>query len=97
VSEGLALDDHERVAEIMTAAGQPITADEVAGIVDPLACVRAQKSLGSTNPAEVARMIEVLQIGLAEDGEETAEARGALRQAREETARRVAEALQPTG
>ena len=97
VSEGLALDDHERVAEIMAAAGEPMTADEVAGIVDPLACVRAQKSLGSTNPAEVARMIEVLQIGLAEDGEETAEARGALRQAREETARRVAEALQPTG
>lgn len=93
VAEGLSLDDHARVAEIMTAAGQAMTAEDVAAIVAPEACVRAQKSLGSTNPDEVARMIGVLRAGLEEDAADIAAARGKLNAAREETARRVAEAL----
>ncbi|MCD6361192.1 MAG: hypothetical protein J7M38_10035 [Armatimonadetes bacterium] len=55
--------------------------------------MRAQKSLGSTNPDEVARMIGVLREGLVEDDAEIEAARGKLNAAREETARRVAEVL----
>lgn len=93
VAEGLTLDDHERVAAIMTEAGQEMSAEQVAEIVAPEACVRAQKSLGSTNPDEVTRMIATLREGLDEDMAQAQCGRDALQAARDETDRRIAEAL----
>ncbi len=93
VAEGRTLDDHERVADIMSERGQPMTADEVAGIVDPAAVVRAQKSLGSTNPDEVRRMVEQLRCDLIVDREDIAADVRRLDLAHEETLRRVREVL----
>ncbi len=93
VAEDLTLDDHARVAEIMTEAGQAMSAEAVAEIVEPIACVHAQKSLGSTNPDEVARMVGVLREALDEDAAEIDAVRGKLQAARDETDRLVAEAL----
>ncbi len=93
VAEGLTLDDHARVAEILGGLGQPMTADQVAGIVDPAAVVWAQKSLGSTNPDEVRRVVEELRRALGIDREEMDAAAQRLADAREETLRRVREVL----
>ncbi len=93
VEEGATLDDHERVAEILTEHGQEMTAEQVAEIVDPLAVVRAQKSLGSTNPDEVRRCLEQLRCNLAVDREEQQDDRQHLQDAFEETMRRVREIL----
>jgi len=93
VAEGRSLDDHQRVAEILTAGGQAIAPEQVAAIVAPEACVRAQKSLGSTHPDEVERMIGLLRQGLEQDAAEIAAACDKLQAAREETARRVAAVL----
>lgn len=89
VAEGKTLDDHERVAQIMTEHGQSMTTAQVAAIVDPAAVVRAQKSLGSTNPDEVRRMVETMRCTLAVDREEIEADARALDAAHEETLRRV--------
>jgi len=92
-SEGKTLDEHERVAELLAEAGQEMSAEEVAEIVEPGACVRRQQSLGSTNADQVAEMIADLRAALATDRDATQEAHAQLQAAREETARRVAQAL----
>ncbi len=91
--EGKTLNDHDRIAEILSDADQPITPQEVAEIVEPAACVQRQQSLGSTNPEEVAAMTEHLQATLAADRQRVQEAREALQAARDATARRVLQAL----
>ncbi|MGC9320118.1 MAG: argininosuccinate lyase [Armatimonadota bacterium] len=93
VEEGSTLDDHERVAQLLSERGQAITPDEVAEVVEPAAIVRAQKSMGSTNPDEVRRCVEQLRCDLAVDVEEIERDASCLREAREETARRVRELL----
>ncbi len=93
VSEGRTLDDHARVAEIMTERGQAISAEVVAEIVDPQAVVRAQKSLGSTNPDQVLAAVAQMRCDLESDSEEIGADVKAIEDAREETLRRVREVL----
>jgi argininosuccinate lyase len=66
VAEGETLDNHARVQQLLAAAGQELELEEIAGVVDPEACLRLQVSLGSTGPAEVSRMLERLR-GLTEE------------------------------
>jgi argininosuccinate lyase len=93
VDEGATLDDHERVAEIMTERGQDISAEEVAEIVDPPAVVRAQRSLGSTNPDEVLKVVAQLRCDLGVDIEDIEADATLIQDARDETMRRVREIL----
>ncbi|MEA3401254.1 MAG: argininosuccinate lyase [Armatimonadota bacterium] len=93
LEEDATLDDHERVAQILSDRGQPMTPEQVAEVVDPAAVVRAQESLGSTNPDEVRRCVEQLRCDLAVNVEEIEKDASRLREAREETARRVRELL----
>jgi len=93
VSEGMTLDDHERVTDILARAGQPVTPEELTDIVEPSACVHRQQSLGSTNPERVTAMVEQLRTPLDEDRVSIQEARNRLQAARDETTRRVAAAL----
>ena len=93
VSEGRTLDDHARVAEIMTDRGQAISAEVVAEIVDPQAVVRAQRSLGSTNPEQVLAAVAQMRCDLESDSEEIGADVKAIEDAREETLRRVREVL----
>lgn len=93
VEEGATLDDHERVAQIMTERGQEISADQVAEIVEPSAVVRAQKSLGSTNPEQVLACVAQLRCDLSAEVEEIEADAQHLQDARDETARRVREVL----
>jgi len=93
VAEGLTLDDHARVAEILSARGQPMTAEEVAEIVDPAAVVRAQRSLGSTHPEQVRSLVAQLAEELAADREGIEADAGRLDAAWQETQRRVGEVL----
>lgn len=93
VQENATLDDHERVAQIMTASGQEISAKQVAAIVEPSAVVCAQKSLGSTHPEQVLACAAQARCDLSSDIEEIEAAAKALEDARAETMRRVREAL----
>ncbi|MFW6438138.1 MAG: hypothetical protein ACOCZ7_03905, partial [Armatimonadota bacterium] len=94
VDEDATLDDHQRVAEIMTERGQEISTEQVAGIVDPAAVVCAQKSLGSTNPEEVLNCVAQLRCDLESDADDIEADVKRISDAREETARRVREVLQ---
>ena len=93
IEECATLDDHERVSQIMTERGQPLTAAEVAEIVDPPAVVRAQKSLGSTHPEQVLACVAQLRCDLDADLQEIEADSQHLRDAHEETMRRVRESL----
>lgn len=93
VAEGLTLDDHQRVAEIVTELGQPISAEQVEGIVDPVEVVRAQKSLGSTNPRQVLACVAQLRCNLEEDASDVEADQQRLDEAYDETMRRVREVL----
>jgi argininosuccinate lyase len=94
VQENKTLEDHERVREILSAAGHDLTVEEIAGIVDPEACLRLQRSLGSTGPEETAGLVERLEA--AREGAEAviAERRTALQAARQWTARLVEAVLE---
>jgi argininosuccinate lyase len=93
VGEGRTLDDHQRVREILADQGQELTLAEIAGAVDPQACLQQQRSLGSTGPAEVLRMHEALTRATAKSREQTAQARAIVATAREHTAEIVQQVL----
>ncbi len=85
IKEGKTLDDYERVQELLSAQGQQLTIDEIAQVVDPTACLQRQVSLGSTNPEQVAGMIQGLGSSVAQTREELAAVRNQLQQARAHT------------
>ena len=62
-------EEHARVRELLAAEGLETDAQALREVLDPACIVRAQRSLGSTEPGEVRRMIGDLQAsaeGLAE-------------------------------
>lgn len=86
VAEDKTLDDHERVQEILRKHGQDLTLTEIQGVVDPVACLRQQVSLGSTGPKEVRRMQRSLTKSVAKLKQQTHEARSKVEVARQHTA-----------
>ena len=93
VGEGKTLDDHRRVQEVLGEHGEELTLDEIASVVDPQLCLRQQRSLGSTGPAEVRRMHRSLTATVTKSRQETAKAREAVAAARQQTARIVKHVL----
>ena len=81
VREGKTLDDHGRVREILAEHGQELTAEEIADIVDPVACLKRQVSLGSTGPDSVRKMEAGLSEGAEAARAEIAAARGQIEDA----------------
>jgi argininosuccinate lyase len=61
VDEGETLDNHERVQQLLAGMGEELSLEEIARVVDPESCLRLQRSLGSTGPAEVERMLGALR------------------------------------
>ena len=64
VAERKTLDDHQRVQEILAEHGQEFTLDEIASVVEPVACLNRQRSIGSTGPEPVRSMLSKLNEGL---------------------------------
>jgi argininosuccinate lyase len=93
IQEGETLDNHARVQEILAEAGQELTLAEIAGVVDPEACLRLQVSLGSTGPAETAQLIAALQTDLEATGAQVTDRRALVEAARAHTADLVAGVL----
>lgn len=93
VREGKTLDDHQRVQEVLRDHGEELSLDEIASVVDPQLCLRQQRSLGSTGPAEVRRMQRSLASAVAKARQDTAKAREAVTAARQQTARLVQHVL----
>ncbi len=73
--EGKNFNDVERTGELLREHGIELARDELAAVVDPERVVRAQRSLGSTNPREVQRMIADLSRTLDRDANWSAAAR----------------------
>ena len=94
IKEGKTLDDHVRVRELLAAAGQELSLEQIASVVDPEACLRRQVSLGSTGPEPTARMITSLQSELEQVRNLVCERRALLHGAREHTASLVAGVLE---
>jgi argininosuccinate lyase len=94
IKEGKTLDDHARVQELLAAAGQELSREEIAGVVDPEACLRLQRSLGSTGPEETAQLVAHLQEARAEAEALAAQRRAALQEARRHTAQLVEAVLE---
>ncbi|MEI6499417.1 MAG: argininosuccinate lyase [Armatimonadota bacterium] len=93
IAEGKTLDDHERVQEIVREHGQDLSLEEIVSVVDPVACLNRQVSLGSTGPKEVRRMQRMLTKAVGKQREITAEARAKLNAARQRTDGIVKKAL----
>ena len=85
VQEGRTLDDHERVREVLAEHGQDLSRGQIADIVDPVACLRRQVSLGSTGPQSVKRMMESLAQQLATDRADAAATRDNIEDAHART------------
>jgi len=64
VAENKTLDDHERVREVLADAGQVLSSEEIASVVDPVACLKLQVSQGSTGPEAVRTMHTALTDGV---------------------------------
>ncbi len=87
------LDDHARVREILAEHGQDLGVAEIAAIVDPVACLRRQVSLGSTGPEAVRQMMAALTHGVRQSGLEVAAARDRVQDAHARTMGIVARVL----
>jgi len=85
VAEGKTLDDHKRVQEILAEHEQELDIPTIADIVDPLACLQKQVSLGSTGPESVLSMERALAEGLKTSRLEVAAAKDHLEHAYAET------------
>jgi argininosuccinate lyase len=94
VAEGKTLDDHARVRELLAEAGQELSLHEIAGVVDPEACLRLQQSLGSTGPEQTRALIVDLEDTRSDAAAVAAERRAALLAARQWTARLVEAVLE---
>jgi len=90
INEGLTLDDHEAVQEVLLRHGQDLTLEEIRSVVDPQECLSRQRSLGSTGPDEVRKMQRRLDKSVARSRAEILVARDKLAEAR----RRVAGIVQ---
>lgn len=93
IKEGKTLDDHQRVQEIVAAHGQDLSLEEIAGVVEPVACLKQQRSLGSTGPTETKRLHRSLTRTVAAARQEVAAARAKVDNAREQTAKLVKHVL----
>lgn len=93
VQEGKTLDDHARVQELLREHGQDLTLEEIAQVVDPVACLHRQVSLGSTGPEEVRRMMSALSEGVKISQADIAGARDQIEEAYAETRRLVESVL----
>jgi len=94
VREGKTFAHLEDVRRLLAEAGQDVTAETLAELLDPQACVMRQQSEGSTGPAAVRRQIERLLAGVAAVREWVAERRASLQRARELTSRIVKHVLE---
>jgi argininosuccinate lyase len=94
IAEGKTLDDHVRIQEVLAAAGQELTLEEIASVVEPEACLRLQVSLGSTGPAATAEVISHLQSATQAAAAQVKERREAFAKARSETAALVTAVLE---
>jgi argininosuccinate lyase len=93
IAEGKTLDDHARVQAILGKAGQDLSLDEIASVVESLACLRRQVSLGSTGPASVRRMLKALTKNVAAARLEISSQREKVAEARQRTADLVKKVL----
>ena len=85
VAEERLLTDYERVGELLAEAGQEVSREELAQILDVRACLQRQVSLGSTGPESVAAMVSKLREPVKAVRQQAGAAREALAQARQKT------------
>ena len=85
ISEGKTLDDYDRVQQLLSERGHQLPAEEIAQIVDTTACLHRHISLGSTNPEQVAAMINRMKSAVAETREQLTTARKEIQRARHHT------------
>ncbi len=77
LEEGRTLSARDRVAELLRAEGIRATSDELA-FLEPAQCLKLQRSLGSTGPDEVRRLIGVMRERVQQDRAEVQEARARI-------------------
>ncbi len=97
INEGLTLDDHEAVQEVLLRHGQDLSLQEIVSVVDPQACLQRQRSLGSTGPDEVRKMQRRLDRAVARSRAEALGAREKLEAARQRVAGLVKRVLAGKG
>jgi len=97
INEGFTLDDHAAVQEVLLRHGQDLTLEEIVSVVDPQACLNRQRSLGSTGPEEVRKMMRRLERAVAKHRAETLTARGKIAEARKQVASIVKRVLSGKG
>ena len=85
VTEGRLRTDYERVGELLAEAGQEVSGEELAQIVDAEACLQRQVSLGSTGPESVVAMVGKLREQVKSVRQQAGAARESLTQARQKT------------
>jgi argininosuccinate lyase len=93
VHEGKNLDDHQRVQEILAEHEQHLTLEEIASVVEPVACLHRQRSLGSTGPDPVRAMLGRLSEGLKTSRADTTARRDGIESAYAETMKIVERVL----
>ncbi len=59
--EGKTFDDLDRTRELLAGHGQEMSADDLAALLDPKACMARQQSEGSTGPEQVRRQVARLR------------------------------------
>ena len=89
VKAGKTLDDHVAVQAILADHDQHLSLAEIASVVDPVACLNRQVSLGSTGPKEVRRMLKSLAKAAATHRAATEKRRAQIDEAWAETQRIV--------
>jgi len=89
ISEGKTLDDHEDVQRILAEHGQDLSIEEIVSVCDPQACLGRQRSLGSTGPESVKKMLAALGGTVDADAKVAAARRKRLEDAHERTKRIV--------
>lgn len=97
IREGKTLEDVERVQEYLQAHRVTLTKEEIVSVVDATACLYRQRSLGSTGPAEVRRMMRRLQRSVAKSRTETQQQREKINSARQKVAALVKRVLAGKG
>jgi len=94
VAEERMLTDYQRVRELLAEAGQDVSLEELAEVLDARAILHRQVSLGSTGPDSVAAMIEKLQVAVSVNRQEIAAARESIARARQESDEIIQHVLQ---
>jgi len=94
IAEGKNLTHRARVRELLAEQGIDAPEEALRDVLDPVRCVEAYQSLGSTSPAEVLRMIADLRAQREAHAADVAARRGKIERARQWTQEMIAGVLE---